>query len=112
MFAVFVFELIRVVLELGIVFHVADLLCVVVLEEALLVQGQVVLVVGHVPLLDVARLVVMILTEVTLAEASSEGQVVAHSHDVLIEGEVKGKRTTYFYLMELIAAFADIIGRI
>lgn len=89
MFAVFVFELIRVILELRVVFHVADLLGVVVLEEALLVQGQVALVVGHVPLLDGARLFVMIFTEVTLAEASSEGQVVAHSHDVLIEGEIR-----------------------
>jgi hypothetical protein len=75
-FAAVVLKLVWMLLKVRVVFEVADLLCVVKLQQALLKQRTVVII--QIKLLYQARLIRMAI-KVAFAEAGSKGLVVAHS---------------------------------
>ena len=79
-FAVVVLKLVWMLLKVRVVFEVADLLCVVELQQALLEQRTVVII--QIKLLYQARLI-RIAIKVAFAEAGSKGLVVAHSQNRL-----------------------------
>jgi hypothetical protein len=83
-FAAVVLKLIRVLLEVWIVLQVAYLLRVVELQQTLLKQRPVVVI--QIKLLYQSRLV-HLAVEVALAEAPSEGLVVAHSQNRLKQSD-------------------------